>query len=136
MQLSAPDFRYRAQLTELMDEPCSRDVLRAWLRDIARTNQWTFAYRPLVHWAQRDHRVAAGSQRTAAHSGCGLRLRVFAKLARLHHFVQYDGPVSIARSFVAADWSRMCAAAGLNSAPIEIQAFKPARLCVSRRKTQ
>jgi hypothetical protein len=50
MRLSAPDFRYRAQLTELMDEPCSRDVLRACLRDIARTNQWTFAYRPLLHW--------------------------------------------------------------------------------------
>jgi len=50
MQLSAPDFRFRAQLTELMDEPCSRDVLRACLRDIARTNRWTFAYRPLLHW--------------------------------------------------------------------------------------
>jgi hypothetical protein len=62
--------------------------------------------------------------------------RAFAKLARLHHFVQYDGPASIARAFVAADWDRMCSAAGLNPAQIEIQAFKPARLCVSRRKTQ
>ena len=50
MQLSTPDFSRRAQLTELMDEPCSRDVLRACLRDIARTNRWTFAYRPLLHW--------------------------------------------------------------------------------------
>jgi SAM-dependent methyltransferase len=33
-----------------MDEPCSRDVLRACLRDIARTNRWTFAYRPLLNW--------------------------------------------------------------------------------------
>ena len=44
------DFSQRANLTELMDEPCSRDVLRACLRDIARTNRWTFAYRPLFRW--------------------------------------------------------------------------------------
>jgi hypothetical protein len=60
--------------------------------------------------------------------------RTFAKLARLHPFVQYDGPVSIARSFIAADWHRMCAAAGLIDRSVEIQAFKPARLCVARRK--
>src|SRR5580698_10529837 len=50
MRHNAPDFRRRAQLIELMDEPCSRDTLRACLRDIARSNRWTFAYRPLLHW--------------------------------------------------------------------------------------
>jgi SAM-dependent methyltransferase len=44
------DFRQRAQLTELMDGPCSREQLRACLRDIARTNRWTFAYRPVIQW--------------------------------------------------------------------------------------
>jgi SAM-dependent methyltransferase len=241
MQLSAPDFRQRAQLTELMDAPCSRDVLRACLRDIARTNRWTFAYRPLLHWldAVIASAPAFGVPLRILDVGCGygdgLRriehwagsrglpveltgldlnpdataialeatsasssiqwvtadiltytpehaphlvvsslfthhlgedqivefirwmeehaqlgwlindlsrapipyylFRTFAKLARLHHFVQYDGPVSIARSFVAADWVRMCGAAGLGSECVEIQAFKPARLCVSRRKT-
>jgi hypothetical protein len=48
--------------------------------------------------------------------------------------VQYDGPVSIARSFVPAEWQSMCAAAGLDERSIEIQVFKPARLCVARRK--
>ena len=50
MQHSRPDFSQRSQLTELMDEPCSREVLRACLRDIARANRWTLAYRPLLWW--------------------------------------------------------------------------------------
>jgi SAM-dependent methyltransferase len=240
MRLSAPDFRQRAQLTELMDEPCSREVLRACLRDIARTNRWTIAYRPLLQWlnAVTASLTALGEPLRILDVGCGygdgLRrieqwatfrriaveltgldlnpdasaiaaeatadsstiqwitadiltyaparpphlvisslfthhladdqivqfirwmedhaqigwfindlsrapipfhvFRIFAKMARLHHFVQYDGPVSIARSFIAADWERMCASAGLDDDRVEIQAFKPARLCVSRRK--
>ena len=62
--------------------------------------------------------------------------RAFSKLAGLHPFVQYDGPISIARSFVSHDWQRMCAAAGLNARDVVIKGFKPARLCVGRRKTQ
>ncbi|MGD0628518.1 MAG: methyltransferase domain-containing protein [Terracidiphilus sp.] len=240
MQLSAPDFSQRAQLTELMDEPCSRDVLRACLRDIARTNRWTFAYRPLIAWLNaiatsppaldeplrildvgcgygdglrrieqwaESRRIsveltgldlnpdasAIAAEATSAsskiqwvtadiltyipgrtphlvvsslfthhldedqivefirwmedHAQLGWFIndlsrapvpyylfRTFAKLARLHHFVQYDGPVSIARSFVATDWERMCSAAGMRDECVEIQAFRPARLCVSRRK--
>jgi SAM-dependent methyltransferase len=45
-----PDFTRRASIVEKMDEPCSRDELRACLRDIARTNRWTLAYRPLLVW--------------------------------------------------------------------------------------
>jgi 2-polyprenyl-3-methyl-5-hydroxy-6-metoxy-1,4-benzoquinol methylase len=44
------DFRRRAQLTELMDSPCSRDELRACLRDLARVNRWSLGYRPLLGW--------------------------------------------------------------------------------------
>jgi SAM-dependent methyltransferase len=235
-----PDFRHRAQLTELMDEPCSRDTLRACLRDIARANRWTFAYRPLLKWL--DEIVAA---RPALHeplrildAGCGygdgLRrveqwardrgievslvgldlnpdataiaaeasvasskiewvtadiltyapqqpphlvisslfthhltedqivrflhwmeshaefgwlindlsraaipyylFRAFAKVMRLHPFVQNDGPVSIARSFIPADWQSMCAAAELDAGVVEIRAFRHARLCVARRR--
>ncbi|MGA2207293.1 MAG: methyltransferase domain-containing protein [Terracidiphilus sp.] len=61
-------------------------------------------------------------------------LRIFSKLAGLHRFVQHDGPVSIARSFVPQDWRRMGAAAGIDRDAFSIQPFKPARLCVSRRK--
>jgi len=60
--------------------------------------------------------------------------RAFAWLARLHRFVQHDGPVSIARSFQPQDWQRICAAAGLAGHDILIQNFFPARLCVARQK--
>jgi trans-aconitate methyltransferase len=237
---STPDFFSRAQLAELMDEPCSRDVLRACLRDIARTNRLTFAYRPLLSWLnaitaslpplkkplrildvgcgygdglRRIERWAKSRRIPVNLTGLDLNpdataiaaeaspasskiewvtadaltytpshpphlivsslfthhlaeneiirflrwmeihaqlgwfisdlsraripyhfFRAFSKLVRLHHYVQYDGPVSIARSFVPAEWRSMCAAAALSEQSIEIQVFKPARLCVARRK--
>jgi SAM-dependent methyltransferase len=234
------DFSRRATLSELMDQPCSRDVLRACLRDIARTNRWTLAYRPLLHWLNAvaaslpafdgplrildvgcgygdglrraeqwaaarglaveltgldlnpdataiaaeatpassqiqwvtadilayrpprpphlvvsslfthhlsDEQIVAFLRWMEAHAEVGWFIsdlsrapipyhvfRAFAKLMRLHPFVQYDGPVSIARSFIPADWRSMCAAAGLMNGDFELRAFKPARLCVARRK--
>ena len=50
MPSDAIDFRHRAELTEFMDGPCSRDQLRACLRDLARLNRWFLAYRPLLRW--------------------------------------------------------------------------------------
>lgn len=44
------DFSVRAHLCEWMDEPCSREELRACLRDLARVNRWLMAYRPLLGW--------------------------------------------------------------------------------------
>src|ERR1035438_518072 len=57
MRPDSLDFSQRPRLTELMDEPCSREVLRACLRDIARSNRWTLGYRPVFHWLNE---VAAG----------------------------------------------------------------------------
>jgi SAM-dependent methyltransferase len=240
MQPRSLDFSRRARLTELMDEPCSREVLRACLRDIARTNRWTLAYRPLLHWLNEvaaslpaleeplrildvgcgygdglrrveqwaskrelavkltgldlnpdataiaaeanaasskiqwitsdiltytpqqqphlvisslfthhldDEQIVQFLRWMEAHTQIGWFIndlsrapipyhlfRVFARLMRLHPYVQYDGPVSIARSFVATDWRGLCAAAGLRDHDFEIRAFRPARLCVVRRK--
>jgi SAM-dependent methyltransferase len=230
------DFRYRAQLTERMDEPCTREQLRACLHDVTRLNRWFLAYRPLFAWldsfATVSHplhildvgcgngdalrRIALwASQRNVSVELTGLDinpdavaiaaeltpppsrirwissdiftytpdrpvhlvistifthhlldcdlvrflewmeqyaalgwfindlsraavpyhlLRAFCKLARLHPFVQHDGPVSIARAFVSEDWHRVCAAALLSSRAVTIRPFTPARLCVSRRK--
>jgi SAM-dependent methyltransferase len=234
------DLTRRNELTELMDAPCSRDVLRDCLQDIARTNRLTLAYRPLLEWLSRltadlpplvaplrilDVGCGFGDglrrierwakRRHIAVDLTGLDLnadaidiateatpkssriqwitadvlsytppeaphlivssllthhlseeqivqflrwmeeharlgwfvndlsrapipyhffRTFSRLARLHHYVQNDGPVSIARSFIAEEWRSMCAAAGLDVETTEIRPFKPARLCVSRRK--
>src|ERR1700744_4649952 len=50
MQPETLDFSRRAQLTELMDEPGSREELRACLRDLAKVNRWLLAYRLLLLW--------------------------------------------------------------------------------------
>jgi SAM-dependent methyltransferase len=238
MPSSAPDIRHRAELTEMMDEPCSRDDLHACLRDIARLNRWFRADRPLLKWLSGLNLTSVAPPLHILDVGCGngdgLRrierwahardlaveltgldinpgavaiasqgmppasrirwvaadilafapqnpihvvissqfthhlnelqivrflqwmerhallgwfindlsraavpyhfMRIFARLAGLHPFVQHDAPVSIARAFVPADWHAMCAAANLSERDVSIQSFKPARLCVARRK--
>jgi SAM-dependent methyltransferase len=231
------DFSRRAQLTERIDEPCTRDELRACLRDVSRLNRWFLAYRPLFAWLssfstipgplhivdvgcgngdalRRIERWAAKKRLAVALTGIDINpdavaiaadlappasrirwaasdvfafspeqpvhlvfstifthhlsdrdvvrflvwmeehatrgwfvndlsrapvpyhlLRIFSRLARLHPFVQHDGPISIARAFVPQDWRRICAAAGLGPGDVLIQPFTPARLCVSRRKS-
>jgi len=240
MRSETPDFRYRAQLTEIIDEPCARDELRPCLRDVARLNRWLLGYRPLLHWLNSFTTFGGTQPIHILDVGCGygdslrrierwahanriaveltgldinpdavaiaaegtppasriqwiatdifaytsakpihlivsslmthhlsesdivrfLRwmeqnaalgwfindlsrapipyhlLRIFSKLAHLHPFVQHDGPVSIARAFIAEDWQRMCSAAGLDELAYSIQAFTPARLCVARKKAQ
>jgi SAM-dependent methyltransferase len=57
----------------------------------------------------------------------------FAALSRLmawHPFVRHDGPVSISRAFVRADWTALLTKAGVRGARIE--PWFPFRLCVSK----
>jgi len=239
MPSEAIDFRQRAELTEMIDEPCTREELRACLRDLERLNRWFLGYRPILQWLDTAASPRAAEPLRILDVGCGYGdtmrrierwarargiaveligldinpdavavaaeatppasairwvasdvfaqqpdkpvhfvisslfthhlsesdvirfiewmerhatigwfindlsraaipyhlLRMFSKLARLHPFVQNDGPVSIARAFVREDWQRMCAAAGLDLRSVAIQPFRPARLCVSRRKS-
>ncbi len=58
--------------------------------------------------------------------------RTVARALRWHRFVQHDGPVSIARAFVRADWQRLLGAAGLPPGAAEIAWRTPFRLCVTR----
>jgi hypothetical protein len=53
-----------------------------------------------------------------------------------HRFIRPDGLRSLRRSFLAEDWVRMCAAAGLGAEDVEICEHKPARLCVARLKSR
>jgi len=55
-----------------------------------------------------------------------------ARIARWHRFVVHDGPVSITRAFVADDWRRALAAAGIPDGVAEIAWRMPFRLCVGR----
>jgi SAM-dependent methyltransferase len=242
MRHSELDFSRRAQLCEIMDEPCEREYMRAYLESLARVNRWFLAMRPTLAWLdglqlprdgepvrildvgcgygdglrrierwarERGVRVeltgldlnpdatAIAAEATGAESrikwvtgdvfayaagdapgrrvdivvsalfthhlsdddvvrfvrwmedNCTMgwfindlsraampyyQFRWFARLARLHPGVQYDGPVSIARAFVAEEWRTLCAAAGLGAEEVTIAGWKPARLCVSRRK--
>lgn len=234
------DFSRRADLTELMDEPCSREEMRACLRDLERVNRWFLAYRPVLHWLDslelgrhaqpirivdvgcgygdllrrieqwahecgisvhltgydlNSDAVAIAAEAAPASSKIHWRaadvfsvdgreridivvsslfthhlvesdivrflkwmeghaqvgwfindlsrakvpywlFRGFSKVAGLHRFVQHDGPVSIRRAFVAQDWWRMCAAAGLGELEAALEEWTPARLCVARTKQQ
>ena len=60
--------------------------------------------------------------------------RIASRALRFHHFVQHDGPISIARAFDAHDWRDALAAAGLASGAAEIRPQFPFRLCVARVK--
>ena len=60
---------------------------------------------------------------------------LLAVAAGWHHFVRSDGRISIARSFVPADWRRLVAVAGLAPDAVEIRWHMPFRLCISRRCT-
>jgi SAM-dependent methyltransferase len=238
MPHNGTDFGRRAELAELMDGPCSREVLEACLRDLARVNRWFLGYRPVLDWLETVRGKTRGAPLRILDVGCGygdslrrienwarergveveltgidvnpdaiaiasqasppdsairwaaadvfeyrtasqvdvvvsslfthhlrdeelLRFiawmeeraelgwfindlsrakipyylfRWFARAARLHPFVQHDGPVSFLRAFVEEDWLRLCETAGLARDQFEIVAYTPARLCVSRRK--
>jgi SAM-dependent methyltransferase len=68
------DFSRRAELSELpelMDEPCSREVMRACLCDLARVNRWFLAYRPVLTWLDSLGLRANSSPVRILDVGCG-----------------------------------------------------------------
>lgn len=58
--------------------------------------------------------------------------RLWARIAGWHPFVRHDGPVSITRAFVVADWHRLLGEAGVAPGSASIRWWMPFRLCVSR----
>jgi SAM-dependent methyltransferase len=58
----------------------------------------------------------------------------FAELAKFHPFIRHDGPVSIARAFVPADWQALITAAAIERGAAEVQRVFPFRLTVARCK--
>jgi SAM-dependent methyltransferase len=67
----APDFRMRADLQEYLDGPCSRDVRRAYLRDLEKLNLWLLGYRPVLHWLEAFALKPNGAPLRILDVGCG-----------------------------------------------------------------
>ena len=58
--------------------------------------------------------------------------RLISGLAGWHRFVRHDGPVSIARGFVRADFERALASARVPDGAARIEWWAPFRLCIAR----
>jgi len=80
------DFERRAETSELMDEACSREVMRACLRDLARVNSWFLGYRPTLKWLEGMVRPGANEPVRVLDVGCGYgdALRRVERWAREH----------------------------------------------------
>lgn len=67
------DLSQRAELVELMDQPCTYEELRACLHDIARVNRLTFADRPTISWIKElvATRPASNEPLRVVDVGCG-----------------------------------------------------------------
>ena len=61
--------------------------------------------------------------------------RIWSRLAGWHRFVQHDGPISITRAFVTADWRKLIARAGIAANTVKVEWWVPFRLCVARMRT-
>jgi trans-aconitate methyltransferase len=83
MPSDALDFGRRAQLTELMDEPCSYAELRDCLRDLMRVNRTVLTYRPTLEWLEQFAAAAREPLRIVdVGSGAGDMLRRIERWAR------------------------------------------------------
>ncbi len=83
-QPSVLDFSRRACLRELMDEPSSYQDIRECLRDLARVNRTTLAYRPTLDWLRRLSKGGSASRQlhiVDVGSGGGDMLRIVERWA-------------------------------------------------------
>ena len=74
MQHNPIDFAHRTQpenLPEWMDQPCSRDELRACLRDLALVNRLFLANRSTFHWLESLRLERLGEPVRILDVGCG-----------------------------------------------------------------
>lgn len=85
-----------------------------------------------VRWMERQAGTAwFVNDLHRAHVAHGF-FRGLSSLMRWHRFVRHDGPVSIARAFRHADWTRSLHAAELPAGAATLRWVFPYRLCVER----
>jgi SAM-dependent methyltransferase len=87
-----------------------------------------------LEWSEAETRIGWFVNDLHRHPFPYYGFALLARVARWHRFVRHDGPVSIARAFQAADWTRLIAAAGLAPGAAKVAWRFPFRLCVSRIK--
>jgi 2-polyprenyl-3-methyl-5-hydroxy-6-metoxy-1,4-benzoquinol methylase len=58
---------------------------------------------------------------------------ILARIMFWHRFIREDGQISVARSFVRADWENLLQQAGITAEQAEILWYFPFRLCVASR---
>jgi len=63
-------------------------------------------------------------------------IRYLTRLLGFGPMVQHDGPISVARSFKAAEWRRLIAEAGIQQERIRINWYFPFRLCVASERRE
>jgi SAM-dependent methyltransferase len=87
-----------------------------------------------IQWMEANARLAWFINDLHRHPLSHRLFAGFAKWAGLHPFVRHDGPVSIARSFVTADWDTLLAAAAIETGAADVEWVFPFRLTVARCK--
>lgn len=88
-----------------------------------------------VAWSERTARLGwfVNDLRRSRFSYEGFRIA--SRLLGMHRFVRHDGPVSIARGFVEADWRAILAEAEVPYEAAKVRRRFPFRLCVARVKS-
>lgn len=87
-----------------------------------------------VQWMERTARVGWFVNDLRRSERAAWWFRALPLIFRWHRFIKHDGPVSLRRAFVAEDWRRMLAAAGVAETAAAIEEHGMSRLCVSRVK--
>ena len=85
-----------------------------------------------VQWMERTAQVGWFVNDLRRSERAAWWFRALPLIFRWHRFIRHDGPVSLRRAFVAADWQRMLAAAGVAQGAAVIEDHGMSRLCVAR----
>ncbi|WP_297295912.1 methyltransferase domain-containing protein [uncultured Methylovirgula sp.] len=86
-----------------------------------------------VRWMEANARIGWFINDLYRHPVAYHLFRHASRTLGFHHFVQHDGPISIARAFSPSDWRALLQTAEIPDA--DIKSYVPFRLCVSRIKS-
>jgi len=85
-----------------------------------------------IQWMERTVRRGWFINDLHRHPVAFYGFQALSTVAGWNRFVRHDGPVSVARAFVRADWERLLAASGAPRDQVSVDWRLPFRLCVGR----